>query len=221
LTLGIAAWLGLAACAHEEPLLVEGTKYFDGEMPADFSGTWARDYSRGDDVSEVWQNAYFEVARSRGHRGPAGAMVSDRDMSMLMPLARLAERITRPDELTISQSDYEILIERPGDFALACAFYGGIAKPTDSAFAKEVCGWDGDRLISHTEFPDGLTVVHRFAVSADSRQLRVITTVSSDTAPIPFTLEHYYWRFNRIPGQYECIETLSMKRVCSTGSLAP
>jgi len=212
--------LGLVGCAHEEPLLIEETKYFDGDMPADFSGSWARDFSRGDDVNKVWQNAYYELARRRGS-GRGLAMPSDRDMSMLMPLARLAELITRPDELTISQTDYEILVERRDDFALMCAFYGGVAKSTDSSFAKEFCGWDGDRLISVTEFQDGLSVVHRFDVSEDRKQLRVITTVASDTAPMPFTIEHFYWRFNKIAGKYECIETLSMKRVCSTGSLAP
>ncbi len=221
LALLLTTWLGLAGCAHEEPLLIEDAKYFEGAMPANFSGSWARDYSRGDNINKVWQNAYYEVARKRGRRGPGGTIPSDRDMSMLRPLARLAELITRPDELTISQSEYEILIERRDDFALMCAFYGGVAKPTDSSFAKEICGWDGDQLISLTEFHDGLTVVHRFDVSDDNKQLRVITTVSSDTAPMPFTLEHYYWRFNKIAGKYECIETLSMKRVCSTGRLSP
>ena len=102
-----------------------------------------------------------------------------------------------------------------------CAFYDGVAKPTESGFAKEICGWDGERLISLTEFQDGLTVVHRFDMSEDRKQLRVITTVTSNTAPMPFTIEHYYWRFNKPAGKYECIETLSMKRVCSTGGLSP
>lgn len=217
----LAACLGFAACAHEEPILVEGAKYFEGKIPVDFSGSWARDYSRGDNVGQVWRDAYFEMARLRGRRGPAGKMPSDQDMSMLRPLARLAEMITRPDELTISQSEYEILIARRDDFALMCAFYAGVAQPTDSIFAREICGWEDDQLVSLTEFQDGLTVVHRFDISEDNKQLRVITTVSSDTAALPFTVEHYYWRFNKVAGKYECIETLSMKRVCSTGRLTP
>ena len=138
-----------------------------------------------------------------------------------MPLARLAELITRPDELTISQTDYEILVERKDDFALLCAFYDGVAKPTDSPFGREICGWDDNRLISLQQMPDGLTVVNRFEISDDKKQLRVITTVASDAARMPFTLSHYYWRIERIPPTYECIETLSMKRVCSTGKLTP
>ena len=53
-------------------------------------------------------------------------------MAYLMPLARLAELITRQDELTISQTDHEILIERQDDFALFCAFYDGVAETTNN-----------------------------------------------------------------------------------------
>lgn len=218
----LAGSAGLCGCAAEPPLLIEDTRYFEGEMPADFSGYWVRDYIRSDNVNEVLRNTYYELARSRppnpnsGLRGP-----SERDVSTLMPLARLAELITRYDELTISQTDYEILVEREDDFALLCAFFDGVAKPTDSPFGREVCGWDDGRLISLQEMPDGLAVVHRFEVSEDSKQLRVITTVSSDTSRVPFTLSHYYWKIEKLPPTYECIETLSMKRVCSTGQLTP
>ena len=117
-------------------------------MPADFSGFWARDYARSDNIDEVWLNAQYELARKSGQSGPAGPVVSERDVSRLRPLARLVELITRTDELTISQTEYEILVERRDDFSLMCAFYDGVAKPTESAFGKETCGWDGDRLIS-------------------------------------------------------------------------
>ena len=221
----LATCLLVAGCARQKPILIEDTRYFEGEMPADFSGSWARDYSRGDDVNQVLRNAYYEMGRNRsrsGSRGgPAIAAPSERDVSTLLPLARLAELITRPDELTISQTEHEILVERKDDFAIFCSFFDGIAKPTDSAFGKEICGWDGDRLISLLELPDGLRVMYRFSISEDRKQLRVITTVSSDTARMPFTLRHYYWRFEKIPPKYECIETLSMKRVCSTGTLTP
>jgi hypothetical protein len=147
------------------------------------------------------------------------AMASEIDRARLLPLARLVELITRSDELTISQTEYEILVERRDDFSLMCAFYDGVAKPTDSDFGKESCGWDGDRLISVHELPDGLNVIHQFHTSEDRKQLRVITTATSKTAPMPFTVTHYYWRIERLPGRFECIETLSMKRVCSTGKL--
>ncbi len=189
-------------------------------MPADFSGFWVRDYARSEDINKVLRNAYYAMGKKSSRRDMVGSMASQRDMSLLMPLVRLVELITRTDQLTISQTEYEILIERRDDFSLLCAFFDGVAKPTDNAFGKEICGWDGNRLISLNELPDGLRVVHQFETSEDRKQLRVITTVSSDSAPMPFTLNHYYWRIEKIPGRYECIETLSMKRVCSTGTVA-
>jgi hypothetical protein len=215
----LAGWLCLPGCAHEEPLLIEDTKYFEGNMPADFSGLWARDYSRGDDIDRVVQNGYNELARKNSRGGTAVPMASERDWSAFLPLARLVELITRTDELAISQTEYEILVERRDDFSLMCAFFDGIAKSTESAFGRETCGWEGDQLISVNEFADGLRVVHRFNTSEDREELRVITTAMSDSAPIPFTVTYYYRRFEKIRSQYTCIETLSMKRVCSTGEL--
>ena len=215
----LTASLSLAGCAHDEPLLIEDTKYFDGDMPADFSGVWGRDYARSDNINIVLQDAQYQLGKKQGHGGPAGPMASERDMRLLMPLARLVELITRMDELTISQTEYEILVERRNDFSLMCAFFDGVAKPTDSAFGKETCGWNGDQLISLHELPDGLRVIHQFQTSEDRKQLRVTTTAFSDTAPMPFTLTLFYWRIEKTPGRFECIETLSMKRVCSTGKL--
>jgi hypothetical protein len=189
-------------------------------MPADFSGFWARDYGRGDNIMRVLQNAFYEVGKRNGHSDPAGPIASERDISRLVPLAQLLDLITRTDELTISQTEHEILVERKDDFSLLCAFFDGVAKPTDSAFGKETCGWNGDRLISLQEFPDGLRVMHRFQTSEDRQQLRVTTTASSDTAPMPITVSRFFWRIQKRPGKFECIETLSMNRVCSTGRLA-
>jgi len=217
----IAASLCLVGCAHKQPLLAEGSKYFEGDMPADFTGFWARDYTRSDNINQVLRNAYFELGKKSSRGGPAGAMASERDRLLLMPLARLVELITRPDQLTISQTEHEILVERKDDFALLCAFFDGVAKPTVSDLGKETCGWDDKRLISLNELPDGLRIVNRFEMSEDREHLRVVTTASSPTSPMPFTLNHYYWRIRKNPGRFECIETLSMKRVCSTGKLSP
>lgn len=188
-------------------------------MPADFSGSWARDYARGDNVQAVFQSAVWELGKRRERNGSTVPLPSERDVSMLIPIARLAELITRTDELTISQSEHEILIERRDDFSLMCAFFDGVARVEESVFGSESCGWEGDRLISVHDMPDGLRVVHRFHVSDDRQELRVITTVSSSTAPMPFTMSHYYRRFEKIPSKLDCIETLSMKRVCSTRPL--
>ncbi len=219
MSLLLAACLCLAGCGHKEVRLVEGTRYFEGDMPADFSGSWARDYARGDNINQVFQSAIWQLGKRRERSGSAVPMASERDVATLIPIARLAELITRPDVLTISQTEHEILVERRDDFSLMCAFYDGVAKSTESAFGSETCGWDGNRLISVHDMPDGLRVMHRFHVSDNRRELRVITTVTSSTAPMPFTMSHYYWRFEKIPSKLECIETLSMKRVCSTGRL--
>ena len=220
--LATIALLLVLGCATEKPVLLENVRYFDGPMPADFSGSWARDYARGDDINQVVRDAWFELSRrTRADLRSGGGALADRDMAYLMPLARLAEIITRQDELTISQTDTEILVERRDDFALFCAFYDGVAQTTDNLFGKESCGWDQDRLINYLELPDGLRVLHRFTISEDRKQLRVVTTVSSDTSKVPITLERYFWRFEKIAPKYKCIETLSMKRVCSTGEVSP
>ncbi len=213
----------LVGCAKDEPVLLENIRYFEGPMPADFSGSWARDYARGDDIDQVVRDAWYELSRRvrTDLRSGSGLALADRDMAYLMPLARLAELITRQDELTISQTDNEILIERKDDFALFCAFYDGVGQTTDNLFGKESCGWDENRLINFLQLPDGLRVLHRFTISDDRKQLRVVTTVSSDTSKVPITLERYFWRFEKITPKYKCIETLSMKRVCSTGEVSP
>lgn len=216
----LAAWLCLAGCAHEEELLIPDVKYFEGDMPADFSGYWQRDYGTSDNVNQVLRNAYYELGKRNGTGVSGIPAASERDWSRLMPLAQLVELITRTDELTISQTEHEILVERKDDFSLFCAFFDGVAKPVDSAFGKESCGWDDDRLVSVNEFPDGLRVIHQFQTSPDRNRLRVITTATSKTAPMPFTISLYYWRIEKRRGKFECIETLSMKRVCSTGKLA-
>ena len=219
----VALYLVLGACTPAEPVMDEQMMRIDGEMPADFSGSWERDYSRGDDVNQVLRDIYYYLSRTSADRAytsrPGPAQPSPRDMNSIRALARLAELITRPQVLTISQNDQEIRVERKDDFSLLCAFYGGVAKGTESDYGTEICGWDGKQLVSHLVLPDGLQVTHRFTVSEDRQKLRVVTTVSSSTARVPFTLSRFYRKFERLPPDFNCIETLSMKRVCSTGEI--
>ena len=212
-----------AACTPARPVIDEQMMQVDGEMPADLSGSWERDYSRGDDVNQVLRDIYYNLSRTSADRAyttrPAPVKPSSREMASISALARLAELITRPQVLTISQNDHEITVDRKDDFSLLCAFYDGLAKGTESEYGTEICGWDGDQLVSHLVLPDGLQVTHRFTVSEDRQQLRVVTTVASNTARVPFTLRRFYKRFERLPPDFNCIETLSMKRVCSTGEI--
>lgn len=218
--------LCLLVVACSQPAVIDTQMLrFEGAMPADLSGSWERNYARGDEVNAALRDAYNKLARTipdQPYSGvPGPAMPSSKDTASLLALARLAELITRPDVLTISQDEHEIRIERKDDFAISCAFYGGIANGTDSEYGTEICGWDGDQLVSNLLLPDGLQVTHRFTIAEDGAQLRVVTTVSSSNSRVPFTLRRFYTKFERAASDFNCIETFSMKRVCSTGEIKP
>ena len=217
----------LAACS-QQPVIDAAMQRYEGSMPANFSGSWERDYARGDDVNAVLAGIYRRQIRTTPDPGYPGAgprmtmsngNSSRPDMSSILPLAQLAELITRPEVLTISQDRNRISIARKDDFAMLCEFYDGVAKNTATAYGTEICGWDGAQLVSNLILPDGLQVTHRFTISQDARYLRVVTTVSSKTSRTPFTLNRYYRKFKAPESSFNCIETLSMKRVCSTGEL--
>jgi len=213
--------LSIAACA-QQPVIDNEMKRIYGALPADLSGLWERNYARDDDVNAVLRDTYNQLSRTSPDRQPMGAgvaMPSARDVSSVLALARLTELITRSDVLTISQNEHEISIEREDDFALFCAFYDGLAKDTQSDYGIEICGWDGAQLVSNLVLPDGLQVTHRFTVSEDGEQLRVVTTVASSTSRVPFTLRRFYTKFVRPPSNVNCVETFSMKRVCDTGEV--
>ncbi len=192
-------------------------------MPADLSGSWQRNYVRDDDLNAALAAAYDRLARSIPDQRAAGSPVpvgpSSKDADALYALARLAEQITRPDVLTIAQDDFEIRVERKDDFSLLCAFYAGKAKAMVSPYGVETCGWDGNNLVSHLRLPGGLEITHRFTISEDKQQLRIVTTLDSSASRVPFTLRRFYTKFERPPPALNCVETLSMKRVCSTGRL--
>lgn len=219
----LLAALMLSACAPA-PVVNDDMRRIQGPLPANFAGSWERDYSRGEDINGALRAAWYQLARtlpdqSYGRSGPVAQGPSQRDYASLMALARLAEAITRSDVLEIYQDEYEIRVEREDDFALLCSFFNGQAKPTESDFGMELCGWDGANLVSNMALPDGLQITHRFTVSANRNNLRVITTVASKHSRVPFTLERFYRRYERPTSNFNCIETLTMKRVCSTGEL--
>ena len=213
----------LVTGCSQQPVINEEMKHFEGDMPADLSGSWQRNYLRDDSVNAVLNDAYNRLIRRTpdpafpGRPVPAGP--SSKDVNALIALADLAELITRPDSLTISQNEYEIRVDRKDDYSMLCSFYDGVEKGTESTYGVENCGWNGKQLVSHLMLPNGLQITHRFDMSVDYRQLRVETTVSSSTSKVPLTLKRFYKKFRRPAPRYECIETLSMKRVCSTGEL--
>ncbi len=220
----LALCLLVSACS-QQPVIEEDMMHFTGPMPADFGGSWDRNYARGDDMNLALREAYNSmIRRSMDPRNPGGQVVtmpSSKDTTSLMALARLMGEIVRPDVLTIFQDEYEIRVEREEDFAMSCAFYGGVARGTDSDYGTEICGWNGSQLIHSLVLPDGLQVTHRFSISTDRQQLRVVTTVASSASRTPFTLQRFYYRFEKPSSGLNCIETLSMKRVCSTTDIVP
>jgi len=208
-------------CSSQQTVDSSG-RNFSGAMPVNLSGSWERDYSRGDDAQATLNNVLRRVSRPAPDTGfPSNSPAPTPDLSKIVALAQLAELITRTDVLTIEQSDYEISIARKDDFTLLCEFHDGFAKRTQSDYGTEVCSWNGARLESHLILPDGLLISHRFTISPDSQNLHVATTVSSGSSSTPFTLNRYYVKFDRPESEFNCIETLSMKRVCSTGEIRP
>ncbi len=216
----------LAACSQQ----VAGDKLilsYEGVAPLDLSGSWERDYSRGDIVSVEVDRVLRQIQRrtpdpgmpNNSRFGGSSASDSRRKISAILALAQLADMITRVDTLTISQSEHEISVERKGDFAISCEFYDGVAQGPVTEYGNEVCGWDGHQFVSRLILPDGLRVTHRFTMSADGKNMHVATTVSSSATQTPFTLDRYYTQFERPASDFNCIETLSMKRVCSTGEI--
>lgn len=215
----------LGACSAPGPVLDTTNPSFSGDMPADFSGSWERDYSRGEDAQGALNALFLQRQRLAQQQSqlPGSPRVqsgfSQREANAIVALARLVEEITRPDILTVAQDDYEIRVARKDDFDLSCSFFEGVAQGTDSDYGTEVCSWDGDSLVSHLVLPGDLTITHRFTMSPDRNYLRVITTAKSGSTRTPFTLQRYYIRFEAPPRAFNCIETLSMKRVCSTGEI--
>lgn len=209
-----------AACAKQPTYYVQSEALVDG-IPVNLSGSWERDYSLGGDVNAQLQMAYRNLTGTQDLRYPnrANSYVSSGDIDKLVSLARFADEITGQDVLTIAQTDNEISIERKEDYAMLCAFFDGLDKPTSTDYGLETCGWDGNQLVSSLVLPDGLVVSHRFVVSDDRMQLRVSTTVASAASRTPFTLHRYYRQFVPPESELNCVETLSMKRVCTTGEL--
>ena len=215
----------LAACSQQ----VAGDKLvrsYAGDPPVNLSGSWERDFSRGDIVSVEVDRVLRQIQRSsidprlsNDRIGASNTSDTRRKISRVLALAQLADLITQLDTLTIAQSEHQISVQRKGDFAISCEFYNGVAQGPATEYGNEICGWDGHQFVSRLILPGGLRVSHRFTMSADRKSLHVATTVSSSATTTPFTLDRYYNQFERPASEFNCIETLSMKRVCSTGEI--
>jgi len=207
----------LSACASQ-PAVDQSVPSFSGGMPVDLSGSWERDYARSDDI----QGALNSTLR-RVYRPPpdSGYPAPTPNLNKVVDLARFADMITQFDVMTITQDENTIKIARKDDFTMLCEFYDGYAKRTESEFGAEVCSWNGKQLISYLVLPDDVMVSNRYSISADGNSLQVSTTVASGATRVPFTVNRVYMKFEPPESDFNCIETLSMKRVCSTGEIVP
>ncbi len=208
---------GLLACTSQ-PTVSESLQSFAGGMPVDLSGSWERDYSRSDDIQ-----AALNSTMRRIYRAPSDVTrpAPPQNLDRVVALARFADVITQFDVMEITQDDYEIKIARKDDFTMLCEFDNGNSKRTESEFGAEVCGWNGSQLTSYLVLPDDLLVSNRYTLSGDGNSLHVATTVSSGSSRTPFTINRVYMKFEPPESDFNCIETLSMKRVCSTGEIVP
>lgn len=210
--------IGVVGCGSSPPTANPTVRSYSGGMPIDLSGSWERDYSRSDDIQGALNSTLRRIYRPQPD-GPYPAPTQNLDK--LVALARFADQITQFDVMTISQDEHEIKIARKDDFTMLCEFYDGYAKRTESEFGAEVCSWNGKQLMSHLVLPDEFLVSNRYTLSSDGNSLHVATTVSSGATRVPFTINRVYMKFEPPESDFNCIETLSMKRVCSTGEIVP
>ena len=221
----VAVGLLVAGCA--QPTTRPGTVAVQDSLPADLSGYWERDYFRGDDVNRALDQWFRRLRRGNPNVLPpglnnldnAGVIYSQRDVSSILALARLADEITRLRYFSIAQTEAEISVVRENDFDISCEFSDGVAQGAATPYGAEICGWNGEQFISRLVLPDGLLVSHRYTVAPEGQDLHVATTVASTNTGMAFTLSRFYTKYDPGSSQFECIETLSRNRVCATGGL--
>jgi hypothetical protein len=195
-----------------------------------FSGSWELDYSQSDNSQEKLDSVVRELNREAERRaqggmqqGPVGGgMVMGgagaNSGSSILGLARMADLITQSPLLEIEQSEHKILVKREEDFALSCEFYVGEYRNTETPFGIEACGWNAHQLVFKLLLFDGLSIQHVMTVGAGGQKLNIATTVVSDQVSFPFTLNRVYNRFQPGASGFNCKETLSRGRVCTTES---
>ena len=214
--MAIAMTLLLSACQSNE--LQTPTRKI---VRADFSGSWEMDFSLNDSV-EAKLDAYFyrlrrQLARqsnNRQYESRADIPINNSTARTVIAMAQFVERISRTQVMDISQTYADIVIERENTFTLNCEFAEAGLQVRNNPFGTEVCGWDGHQLIFHLKLPEGLAVQHRMTLSSDGSQLNVATTMISDRAPEPFTLNRSYSKFERRDRGYECEQTVEKGKVC-------
>ena len=215
----IAALLLSSACGHNP----RQSEAFRQPVRADFSGAWEMDYSLNDDVRARLENYLYRLRkaaeRQSTQRGievrggiPGGYSGS---AATVADMARFVEQVSRITVIEIAQTYDTVHIEREGTFSLDCHFGDDRPQTHDNRFGREICGWDGHQLVFRLSLPEGMVLQHRLTLSADGQQMNIATTLRLQQAPEPFTLNRAYMRFDGLPRNFNCEQTVSRGKVCS------
>lgn len=195
-------------------------------LRGDFSGNWEMDYSLNDSVEARLENYFYRLRKamarknnqSGGERSSGLSVGGSRVASTVFSMARFVEQISRTVVLDIEQTYNAIHIDREDTFSLDCYFGENGLHVYENMFGEEICGWDGHQLIFQLSLPEGLKVQHRLTLSSDGEQLNIATTLISDKAPEPFTLNRAYMRFEKSPERFRCEQTVTRGKVCTLSS---
>ena len=187
---------------------------------ADFSGHWEVDYARSDSVQTQLNSTFRDIQRqARRQRDAAERGVTYQgpplgDVDTILALAKMAELVTGSDLLVVHQDIAFVRIDRENSFALVCDIRDGQTSVTQ--LGQETCWWDGQQLHFSIELPEGLSIRHRFVRSADGALLAQRTRLTTRGTQRDFEVSRIFARFEPSNRGYQCINTLSRGRVCST-----
>jgi hypothetical protein len=187
---------------------------------ADFSGHWEVDYARSDSVQTQLNSTFRDIQRqARRQRDAAERGVTYQgpplgDVETILALAKMAELVTASDLLVVHQDTAFVRIDRENSFALVCDIRDGQSSVTQ--LGQETCWWDGQQLHFYIELPEGLSIRHRFVRSADGALLAQRTRLTTRGTQRDFEVSRIFARFEPGNRGYQCINTLSRGRVCST-----
>lgn len=184
-----------------------------------FAGNWELDYQMSDHPSEKIRHVYTETRAALERELQRQSRYVDPQMlnlSSIVGLGRLAERIAQATVLNISQAADHIIVKRNDDFALTCDF--DQMNEQQSVIGSEACHWEEDQLVFRIALPDGLRVQHRLSIARDRSRLNVATTVQLAGVRYPFTLNMVYMPYEEGESQYRCEFTIAKQTTCTLGT---
>ncbi len=194
--------------------------------PPDFSGAWAKDYTRSDKWDQKLQlqldrmrsAAQKQSRLGRDSRYGPGVISLNEGAgrgTTIIDLGRFAELITRSNDLIITQTDNEVRIKREGEADLICNGSGQPIKTSSNEFGSEVCSWQGHKLFFRISLPGRIDIHHRFEVSPEHESINQQTQVSYGKR-LSFDLVQFFNYYGPSDiDQFNCTQTLSRGKVCS------